>query len=93
MPGVSMYISVQSCDTRIERLMSRIERKRRALGLTQRQLAEQVEVDPSTVSRWETGVCIPEPKVFPKLATVFGMTPEEVTHLFDPEPQPETTAA
>lgn len=71
--------------------MTPFERKRRAVGVTQKQLANTVGVDQSTVSRWEKGECIPEPRFFPVLATVFEMSAEEVTHLFDPQPQ--TSAA
>jgi transcriptional regulator with XRE-family HTH domain len=66
-------------------MMTPFERKRLAVGLTQKQLAKKVGVDQSTVSRWGKNECIPEPQHFPKLARIFRMTPEEVTHLFDPE--------
>lgn len=38
-----------------ERLGQRIARQRRAVGLTQSQLAEKVDVQPETISRIETG--------------------------------------
>jgi transcriptional regulator with XRE-family HTH domain len=38
-----------------ERLGQKIARQRRALGLTQAQLAEKVDVQPETISRVETG--------------------------------------
>lgn len=38
-----------------ERLGQRIARQRRAVGLTQAQLAEKVDVQPETISRIETG--------------------------------------
>ena len=39
--------------TRISRF---IAERRKALGLTQRQLAEQLSVSDKAVSKWETGV-------------------------------------
>jgi transcriptional regulator with XRE-family HTH domain len=32
-----------------------LKRKRKALGMTQRELADLLKVDPMTVSRWERG--------------------------------------
>lgn len=63
--------------------MTEFERKRLAAGMTQTAVAEKLSVDPSTVSRWEASETIPEPKHFPKLAKLFGMTAEEVVSLFD----------
>jgi transcriptional regulator with XRE-family HTH domain len=42
-------------NTLAERLGHRIARQRRAAGLTQAELAEQVGVQPETISRLETG--------------------------------------
>lgn len=67
-------------------IMTHFERKRLATGMTQQELGNQLGVDRSTVSRWESGDCIPEARHFPRLAEIFGMTPEEVTHLFDAAP-------
>lgn len=63
--------------------MTDFERKRLSVGLSQTEIARKVGVDPSTVSRWEAGETTPQPACFPKLAEIFGMTAEEVTHLFD----------
>ena len=32
-----------------------LQRKRKALGMTQRELADLLKVDPMTISRWERG--------------------------------------
>ena len=38
----------------------RLKQARIAKGLTQRQLADELEVDPMAVSRWEREVCMPK---------------------------------
>lgn len=73
--------------------MTPFERKRHAAGLTQQQLAKRLGVSQATVGYWERGEKVPSPMYFPKLARIFHMTPEEVTHLFDKEPEPATSAA
>ena len=37
-----------------------ISGKRKALGLTQRELAEQLGMSDKSVSKWERGVCLPD---------------------------------
>jgi transcriptional regulator with XRE-family HTH domain len=71
--------------------VTRFQRKRLAAGLSQKALAEQLETDPTNVSKWENGKAIPMPEFFPKLAAIFNITAEEVTHLFDADPAPATT--
>ncbi|KKK53682.1 hypothetical protein LCGC14_3092330 [marine sediment metagenome] len=39
---------------------NQIKRLRRRLKLTQRQLADEIGVDPRTVMRWENGDCEPQ---------------------------------
>lgn len=79
--------------------MTPFERKRLAAGLTQQQLADKFGLTQSAVKKWENGSSKPSPRFFPKLAKIFRMTPEEVTHLFDkapaaqPDPEPASSAA
>src|SRR5215469_15267230 len=46
----------------------RLARRRKALGLTQEDLAGLLHVERSTVYRWERGECEPLPWIWPKLA-------------------------
>jgi len=62
---------------RRERLISR----RKALGLTQEQLAGLLHVDPTTVARWERGETQPQPWLRPRLAKALRVSPERVAAL------------
>ena len=57
--------------TRIGRF---IAERRKALGLTQRQLAEQLLVSDKAVSKWETGRGLPDVLLMPPLCAVLGIT-------------------
>lgn len=47
---------------------------RRSLGMTQRELAERLGITDKTVSRWESGVQIPDAEMVPSLARIFGVS-------------------
>ena len=51
-----------------------IARLRKHCGLTQRELAQKLNISDKTVSRWESGMGYPEVTQFPALAKVFGVT-------------------
>lgn len=51
---------------------------RRAKGLTQRELAELLNVSDKAVSRWERGDAAPDLSVIPALAELFGVTADEL---------------
>jgi len=51
-----------------------IARLRKRCGLTQSQLAQQLNVSDKAVSRWESGVGFPEVTQIPQLAALFGVS-------------------
>jgi WD40 repeat protein/DNA-binding XRE family transcriptional regulator len=60
--------------------------RRKAVGLTQEQLAELLDVDRTTVARWERGETQPLPWLRPKLARALKVSPERIEALLaDPE--------
>jgi transcriptional regulator with XRE-family HTH domain len=63
--------------TRRERLV----RRRKALGLTQEALAELLNVERSTVNRWERGETAPLPWIQPKLARALRVSAEQLAEL------------
>ncbi len=51
---------------------------RKANGLTQRQLAEKLNVSDKAVSRWERDEALPDLTLIPVLAEIFGVTSDEI---------------
>jgi transcriptional regulator with XRE-family HTH domain len=59
----------------------RLAQRRKAVGYTQEQLAEQLGVDRATVIRWEAGTTAPQPFQWPNLATLLKLSADELTVL------------
>ena len=57
---------------------SYIAQKRRALNLTQEQLAERLGVSNKTISKWENGKCMPDYSVIQKLCEALHVTLAEL---------------
>ena len=55
-------------------LGKRIMQHRKAMGLTQDQLAEKLGVTPQAVSKWEHDLSCPDINMLPRLAELFGTT-------------------
>ena len=55
-----------------------ITRRRKELNMTQRELAEKLNVSDKTVSRWETGKQIPDALMIPEIATFLDMGIDEL---------------
>lgn len=55
-----------------------IAARRKALGLTQKELAERLMVSDKAVSKWETGAGYPELTLLPLLAETLGITADEL---------------
>lgn len=51
---------------------------RKASGMTQKQLAEKLNVSDKAVSRWERDECAPDLALIPVLAEIFGVTSDEI---------------
>ena len=54
-----------------------IAQKRKDLGLTQREIAEQLGMSDKSVSKWERGVCLPEVSVYMDLCRILGISLNE----------------
>ena len=54
-----------------------IAQKRKNLGLTQREIAEQLGMSDKSVSKWERGVCLPEVSVYMELCRILGISLNE----------------
>lgn len=51
--------------------------RRKALGLTQRQLAERLGMSDKSISKWERGVCLPDVSVYAELCGILGISINE----------------
>ncbi len=51
---------------------------RKAAGLTQRELAERLNVSDKSVSRWERDECAPDLSLIPVIAEIFDITTDEL---------------
>lgn len=51
--------------------------KRKALGMTQKQLAEKLNMSDKSVSKWERGICLPDVSVYIELCEILGISINE----------------
>ena len=54
-----------------------IAEKRKALGLTQRQVADRLGMSDKSVSKWELGICLPDVSVYSPLCEILGISLNE----------------
>ena len=55
-----------------------IREQRIKKSLTQKELAERLDVEPQTVSKWERGMGVPDTSLLVPLAKIFGVTVEDI---------------
>lgn len=55
-----------------------IASRRKELGLTQKDLAEKLNITDKAVSKWERGIACPDTATIPKLAQTLGISIEEL---------------
>lgn len=72
-------------------LSDNISQLRKALGLSQEQLAEQVGVSRQSISKWETGQSTPELDKLIQLSRIFGISTDEL--LGNPPPASKQSPA
>lgn len=51
--------------------------KWKALGMTQKQLAEKLNMSDKSVSKWERGICLPDVSVYMELCEILGISINE----------------
>ena len=59
-------------------MVMRIKELREGNGMTQKQLAAEMDVLPSAVWNWEVEVALPKTRDIPKLAAVLGCTIDDL---------------
>lgn len=60
-----------------------IARLRKDKGWTQQQLAEQLDVTPQAVSKWECGESVPDIDILDKIAMIFSVTIDSIVKTQD----------
>ena len=55
-----------------------ISSRRKDLGMTQKELAEKLNITDKAVSKWERGIACPDTASIPKLAQILGISLEEL---------------
>ena len=55
-----------------------IASRRKELGMTQKDLAEKLNITDKAVSKWERGVACPDTAAIPQLAQILGISIEEL---------------
>ena len=61
--------------------------KRKAMGLTQVELADKLGMSNKSVSKWERGVCLPDVSLYSELCTILGISINEFLAGEDIEPE------
>ena len=68
--------------------------QRKATGMTQQQVADELGVSNKTVSSWETGASCPDISLIPAIADLFGVTCDEILRAERvPPAEPEDVSA
>lgn len=62
---------------------TRLAQRRRAIGMNQERLAQALDIERSTVSRWERAETDPLPWIRPKLARILRISIEDLGELLD----------
>ena len=75
-PKVIAFLGYHPYDTQSGSLGERIVAYRRATGISQRELAYQLAVDPGTLGKWERGERLPSKELEPKLIAILSVQPQ-----------------
>lgn len=73
-----------------EKIGRYIAEKRKGLGLTQKQLAQRLDMSDKSVSKWERGICLPDASVYSELCEILGI---QISEFFAGEDIPAGAAA
>ena len=66
-----------------------ISTRRKELGMTQKDLADRLNITDKAVSKWERGLNLPDLLLLPALCDVLGITAEELLRACAPPPRKE----
>ena len=55
-----------------------IRKKRKNINLTQKELAEKLNVSDKAISKWERGICCPDISLLKELSSILGVSVNEL---------------
>lgn len=58
--------------------LNTFQKLRKEAGITQEELAGKLQIDRSTVAKWESSMSLPRSDLLPKIAKVLGCTIDEL---------------
>ncbi|WP_352231653.1 helix-turn-helix transcriptional regulator [Actinokineospora sp. NBRC 105648] len=70
----------------------RLAARRKSLGLSQEALAERLNVDATTVGRWESGIQTPQPWLRPRIAKQLHIDTEQLEQFLTDPVTPDTAS-
>lgn len=62
----------------LQTFSKKLKARRKALGMTQRELAEKISYSEKAVSKWESGAALPPTALLPLLSTILGVSVDEL---------------
>ncbi len=72
-------------------LGNNISERRKAMGLTQDELATKLGVSPQAVSKWENNLSCPDISLLPDISKLFNISVDELLGVSSPNSNAETT--
>ncbi len=72
-------------------LGNNISERRKAMGLTQEELATKLGVSPQAVSKWENNLSCPDISLLPDISKLFNISVDELLGVSSPNNNAETT--
>lgn len=72
---------IEGMENRVKAIVAKnLTELRKSRGLTQSELAEKLKYSDKTVSKWETGDSLPDISVLAELATLYGISLDDLVH-------------
>lgn len=62
----------------LQKFSRNLKARRKALGMTQRELADKLSYSEKAISKWESGAALPPSALLPTLAAILGMSIDEL---------------
>ena len=74
---IIITITKGGCTIDLNKIGKYIAEKRKNQGLTQKQLADKLNMSDKSVSKWERGVCLPDVSIYAELCHILNISINE----------------